>query len=134
MNNYSAIGRIAMDPKIGDGVVSSLLAVKRIYKSNDGVDTDFIPFALFGKQANNFRNLTHKGQKIGIDGSIKTSIYTDNNGQTQHGWSVTVGHFYLLDSKPKSSQEVASRLTAEQIAALSSQLSAASQQAESKVF
>lgn len=147
MNNFSGIGRIAVDPKLGNGVVNSLLAVKRVYKSSDG-DTDFVPLTIFGKQADNFNRLTKKGERIGIDGRIKTSTYTNEQGQTEHNWSVVVDHFYLLDnklnskldskldsklnsklnSKPKSSQEVAS-LTAEQIATLSSQLADASQQA-----
>lgn len=102
MNNYSAIGHIAMDPKKGNGVVNSLLAIKRIYKSSDG-DTDFVPLTLFQHQAENFNRLTKKGDKIGIDGSIKTSKYADENGEVHYGWSVVVNHFYLLSSKPKDS-------------------------------
>lgn len=103
MNNYSAIGRVSMDSKVGNGVVNSLLAVKRIYISNDGIEADFIPITLFGHQAENFDRLTKKGDKIGIDGSIKTSKYADENGEVHYGWSVVVSHFYLLSSKPKDS-------------------------------
>lgn len=99
MNNYSAIGRVAMDAKLGNNVLTSLLAIRRIYKSSDG-DTDFVPLTIFGKQADNFNRLTKKGDKIGIDGSIKTSKYADENGEVHYGWSVTVNHFYLLSSKP----------------------------------
>lgn len=101
MNNFSGIGRIAMDPKVGNGVVNSLLAIKRIYKSNDGVEADFIPLTIFGKQAENFNRLTKKGDKIGMDGRIKTSTYTNEQGQAEHGWSVVIDHFYLLSSKPR---------------------------------
>lgn len=100
MNNYSAIGHIAVEPKIGNGVLTSLLAIKRIYKSSDGVEADFIPITLFQHQAENFERLTKKGDKVGIDGSIKTSKYADENGEVHYGWSVTVNHFYLLSSKP----------------------------------
>lgn len=103
MNNYLAIGRVSMDAKVGNGVVNSLLAIKRIYKSSDNVDTDFVPLTLFGHQAENFYRLTKKGDKIGIDGSIKTSKYADENGEVHYGWSVVVNHFYLLSSKPKDS-------------------------------
>ncbi|RNE25090.1 single-stranded DNA-binding protein [Lacticaseibacillus paracasei] len=99
MNNYSAIGRISMDPKIGNGVLSSLLAIKRIYKSSDG-DTDFVPLTVFGKQADNFERLTKKGDKVGIDGSIRTNKYADENGEIHYGWAVVVNHFYLLSTKP----------------------------------
>lgn len=100
MNNYSAIGRIAMDPKVGNGVVNSLLAIKRIYKSNDNQTADFIPLTIFGKQADNFNRLTGKGDKVGIDGSVRTNKYADENGEVHYGWSITVDHFYLLSSKP----------------------------------
>ena len=99
MNNYSAIGRISMDPKIGNGVLSSLLAIKRIYKSSDG-DTDFVPLTVFGKQADNFERLTKKGDKVCIDGSIRTNKYADENGEIHYGWAVVVNHFYLLSTKP----------------------------------
>ncbi|WP_427883839.1 single-stranded DNA-binding protein [Lacticaseibacillus paracasei] len=103
MNSVNLIGRVAMDAKVGNGVLSSLLAIKRIYKSNDNQTADFIPITLFGHQAENFDRLTKKGDKIGIDGSIKTNKYPDENGEVHYGWSVVVNHFYLLSSKPKDS-------------------------------
>lgn len=103
MNSVNLIGRVSMDAKVGNGVLSSLLAIKRIYKSSDNQTADFIPLTLFGHQAENFDRLTKKGDKIGIDGSIKTSKYADENGEVHYGWSVVVNHFYLLSSKPKDS-------------------------------
>lgn len=127
MNNYSAIGRVSMDAKVGNGVVNSLLAIKRIYISNDGVEADFIPITLFGHQAENFDRLTSKGDKIGIDGSIKTSKYADENGEVHYGWSVVVNHFYLLSSKPRDSSPQLSDAT---VNVLNSQLMSASKQAK----
>lgn len=127
MNNFSGIGRIAMDPKIGNGVVNSLLAIKRIYKSSDNVDTDFVPLTIFGKQAENFDRLTKKADKIGIDGRIKTSTYTNEQGQTEHGWSVVIDHFYLLSTKPHNASEKLSDAT---INVLNSQLRLASNPAK----
>ena len=99
MNNVELIGHVATDLKAGNGVVSSLLAVHRIYKSQDGQDTDFIPLSVFGHQAENFQKMVSKGQQIGIDGQIKTSTYADQNGEKKYGWSVVVNHFYLLGSE-----------------------------------
>ena len=103
MNNFSALGRIAMQAKRGNGVVNSLLAIKRIYKSNDNQTADFIPITLFQHQAENFDRLTKKGDAVGIDGSVRTNKYADENGEVHYGWSVVVNHFYLLSSKPKDS-------------------------------
>lgn len=98
MNNINLIGRIAVDNKVGNGVVSSLLAVHRIYKSHDGQETDFIPISIFGKQADNFSKMVSKGEMIGLDGRLKTSTYADENGEKKYGWCVVVNHFYLLNS------------------------------------
>lgn len=136
MNNFSGIGRVAMDAKVGNGVVNSLLAIKRIYKSNDGVEADFIPLTIFGKQAENFYRLTKKGDKIGIDGRIKTSTYTNEQGQTEHGWSVVIDHFYLLSTKPRNDApkgSSAGTLSDATVNSLSTQLNAASKQAGVKV-
>lgn len=111
MNNVNLIGRIATDVKIGNGVVSTLMAVKRIYHSKDGIEADFIPLSLFGHQAENFSKMVSKGQMLGIDGQIKTSTYADpSTGEKKYGWSVAVDHFYLLGEhheggQPKLSQQ-----------------------------
>lgn len=111
MNNVQMIGHIAVDTKVGNGVVSSLLAVHRIYKSRDGEDTDFIPLSIFGKQADNFSKMVQKGQQIGLDGRIKTSEYVDQNGEKKYGWSVAVDHFYLLNSGKHEGQHKMSQQT-----------------------
>lgn len=121
MNNFSSIGRVAMDAKVGNGVLTSLLAVKRIYKSSDGIEADFIPITLFGHQAENFERLTSKGDKIGIDGRIKTSKYADENGEVHYGWAVTVNHFYLISSKPYNDDSP--KLSDATLTSLSTQLS-----------
>lgn len=134
MNNYSAIGRIAMEPKVGNGVVNSLLAIKRIYISADGIEADFIPLTLFGHQAENFNRLTSKGDKIGLDGRIKTNRYADKNGEVHYGWSVTVDHFYLLSSKPHNdASRDSTQLSDTTVNVLNSQLMSASKQAKAKV-
>lgn len=127
MNNFSGIGRIAMDPKVGNGVLSSLLAIKRIYKSSDG-DTDFVPLTVFGKQADNFNRLVSKGDRVGIDGSIKTSKYADENGEVHYGWAVIVNHFYLLSNKPHNGDST--KLSDATLNILNSQLMSASKQAK----
>lgn len=111
MNNVELIGRIATDIKAGNGVVSSLLAVHRIYKSKDGEDSDFIPLSIFGKQADNFSKMVSKGEMIGIDGQIKTSVYADQNGEKKYGWSVAVDHFYLLNGSKHEGQHKMSQQT-----------------------
>ncbi|MCT3335406.1 single-stranded DNA-binding protein [Lacticaseibacillus paracasei] len=128
MNSVNLIGRVSMDAKVGNGVLSSLLAIKRIYKSSDNQTADFIPLTLFGHQAENFDRLTKKGDKIGIDGRIKTSTYTNEQGQAEHGWSVVIDHFYLLSTKPHN--DASPKLSNATFHSLDSQLRSASSKAK----
>lgn len=128
MNNVNLIGRIATDVKAGNGVISTLLAVKRIYHSQDGQDTDFIQLSIFGHQAENFQKMVSKGDKIGIDGSIKTSKYADENGEVRYGWAITISHFYLLSSKSHNGDSA--KLSDATLNILNSQLMSASNQAK----
>ncbi|WP_203625594.1 single-stranded DNA-binding protein [Lacticaseibacillus mingshuiensis] len=102
MNNVNMIGRLAMDVKVGNNVSTSLLAVKRIYKSADSEDTDFIPISTFGRNADVLSKYCKKGDKVGVSGRIKTSTYTDKQGVAQHGFEVVAEHIYLLSNSKQS--------------------------------
>ena len=103
MNNVNMIGRLAMDVKQGNGVATNLLAVKRTYKGKDGEeDSDFIPITAFGRNADVLSEYTHKGDRVGVSGRVKTSTYTDKNGVTQHGFEVVIEHIYLLSNSKQS--------------------------------
>lgn len=132
MNNVNLIGRIATDVKAGNGVISTLLAVHRIYHSQDGQDTDFIQLSIFGHQAENFQKMVSKGQLIGVDGQLKTSTYADENGEKRYSWSVVVDHFYLLSSKAHGdkSKDSSPKLSDATLNILNSQLMSASKQAK----
>lgn len=99
MNSINIVGFIATEPKQNTAGVSFLLAVHRTYKSKDGVTADFMPVSAFGKVADVITNYAHKGCKLGVTGSIKTSQYTGTNGQNRNGWEVVAREVFLLDSK-----------------------------------
>ena len=100
MNSFSAIGRLAIDTRQGNNVATNLLAIKRIYKGKDSEeDSDFIPVSAFGRTADILSQYTHKGDRVGISGRIKTSVYTDKQGQQQHGFEVVIEHIFLLSNR-----------------------------------
>lgn len=101
MNNVNMIGYLATEPRDNSKSVSFLLAVHRLYKGKDG-DTDFVPVVVFGKLMDVILHYTHKGSQLGVTGSIKTSQYTDKDGNTRNGWEVVGEQVFLLDSKPKT--------------------------------
>ncbi|WP_203624476.1 single-stranded DNA-binding protein [Lacticaseibacillus sp. 866-1] len=111
MNSVNMIGRLALDTKVGNGVATNLLAIKRIYKSADGEDSDFVPVSSFGKTAEVMRKYCAKGDRVGISGRIKTSTYQDKNGVTQHGFEVTVEHIFLLSNSKQSHEDNKTAIT-----------------------
>jgi single-strand DNA-binding protein len=136
MNNVNMIGRLALDTRQGNNVATNLLAVKRIYKGKDGEeDSDFIQVTAWGRQADVLAKYCKKGDKIGISGRIKTSTYTDKQGQQQHGFEVTVEHIYLLNNSQSYSQSRSdnSALTDQDVNRLAQRLSQASKAAEVQV-
>jgi len=76
INSFCVVGRLTADPEIkeldgGNKVVNITLAVDRKYKDKDGNKiTDFIPFALWGKQAENISKISKKGSLVNLDGCI----------------------------------------------------------------
>lgn len=100
MNTVNLIGFLATDPKASGDAATFLLAVRRNYESKDGETADFINIATWGGLATNVLNHLHKGSKIALTGSIKTSHYTDAGGYNRIGWQVVANEVEFLDPKP----------------------------------
>lgn len=110
MRNISVIGRIGADPELrytqkGAAVASVNIAVNRERKDNDGnYPTDWWRLSLWGKNAENFANLTHKGSRVGITGRPEIDTWQDKNGNERQTPQIQVDNFDLLDPK-NSNQE-----------------------------
>ena len=82
MNNVSLIGRLTKDveerrTQSGTPVVSFTLAVNR-RKKDDGAD--FIKCIARDKAAETIAKYVHKGDKLYIEGKIRSRSYDDQNG------------------------------------------------------
>ncbi|WP_125702395.1 single-stranded DNA-binding protein [Lacticaseibacillus daqingensis] len=102
MNTVNLIGFLATDPKASGDAATFLLAVRRNYESKDGETADFINCIGWGGLATNILKHLHKGSKIALTGSIKTSHYTDAGGFNRLGWQVVAEQVTFLDPKPQS--------------------------------
>lgn len=78
MNCVQLVGRLAKDPKQGNGVVSITVAVDRPTQEKA---TDFPQVKVFGKQAETVMRYLRKGSQVAVIGSIETGKY-DRNGET----------------------------------------------------
>lgn len=104
MNTVNLIGYLATDPKASGDAATFLLAVRRNYTSQNGETADFVNCVTWGGLATNVLNHLHKGSKIALTGSIKTSHYTDAGGYNRLGWQVVAEQVTFLDQRPKPQQ------------------------------
>ena len=98
-NKVVLVGRISTDLELkqtnnGKSYCRFNLAVNRM---NEG--TDFIPAAVWNKQAENIVQYQSKGSLILIEGSIGTGNYTDQNGNNRKTFEVMVQNVQFLGSK-----------------------------------
>lgn len=102
MNSVQLIGRLTKDIDLrytqsGTAVGSFNLAVERNFKNADGErETDFIRCQIWRKAAENLEKFTSKGSLIGIEGSVQTRNYENNQGQRVYVTEINVDNFTLL--------------------------------------
>ena len=104
-NKAIEIGRLTADPELkqtqsGISVCSFRIAVDRRYKEKDGKrKADFINIVAWRKQAEFVCNYFHKGDPIGIDGSIQTRNYEDKNGNKREAVEVVTEQVFFVGGK-----------------------------------
>lgn len=104
LNNVVLVGRLTADPElkeVGEGkVVNFSVACPRSYKNADGeYETDFINCNVWNKVAENMKEYCHKGDVIGVKGSLQTSSYEDKEGNKKYKTDVRVDKVTFLSSK-----------------------------------
>lgn len=93
----------------GKAVAMFILAVNRPYTSQNGErETDYINCILWGKPAEALANNTQKGALIGVDGSIQTRTYDNQQGQRVYVTEVLAKSFHFLESKKTGHTDVLS--------------------------
>ncbi len=104
LNNVVLVGRLTADPElkeVGEGKVGNFtVACPRSYKNADGeYETDFINCNVWNKVAENMKEYCHKGDVIGVKGSLQTSSYEDKEGNKKYKTDVRVDKLTFLSSK-----------------------------------
>ena len=105
LNNVVLVGRLTADPEIKEvgkegKVVNFSLAVQRSYKNESGeYDTDFIQCNVWNKVAENMSEYCHKGDIVGVKGSLQSSSYEDKEGNKRYKTDVRVDKVTFLSSK-----------------------------------
>ena len=108
MNSINLTGRLGQDPKVGNvpsgsKVATLSLGVER--KTKEGKTTDWIDCVAWGKTADVIEQYTHKGDRIGITGTLQTRTFETANGEKRKVVEVLIERLeFLGDRKPDAAQ------------------------------
>lgn len=121
MNQVNLIGRLVRDPEMrfvpgsGRAVANMTIAVdknlakdkKQEFEQKGQPTADFVRVVVWGKQAENCANYLAKGRLIAVNGSIQTSSYKTNEGETRYTTEVLANNVEFLE-KGKQSEDTGS--------------------------
>ena len=109
LNHIVIMGRLVRDPELrrtgtGVAVASFCVAVDRDFVSKDGGErkTDFINCVAFRNTADFISRYFSKGSMIGVDGSIQTRTWDDQEGKRHWVTEVMVNEAHFVESKRDS--------------------------------
>lgn len=110
MNVTNLTGRLVKDPELkttnnGKSVCKFTLAVNRYNITTKQNEADFINCVVWGKTAENLSKYMSKGGLIGVEGSIKTGSYTDNNGTKKYTTDIWVEKIEYLSKVGESTSD-----------------------------
>lgn len=107
-NKAILIGRLTADPELkqttsGIYVLNFQIAVDRRFKGQDGErKADFITIVCWRQQAEFVSKYFHKGDAIGIEGTIQTRNYEDRQGNKRTAVEVVADNVFFVSSKSSS--------------------------------
>ena len=112
MNKVVLVGRLTKDPEVrvfsnGNPVANFTLAINRNYKNKDGnIDADFIPVAVYGRQADVIQKYVTKGSQLGVDGRIQVRSYDAQDGSKRYVTEVVADNIELMGSRKDNTNPV----------------------------
>lgn len=110
MNKVELIGRLTKEPEIKltsnqTQFCNFTIAVDRRFKDANGQrQADFINCVAWKQTAIFIQKYFHKGNRIGLTGSIQTRSFDDQNGQKRFVTEVIVDEAEFVESQPSQTQ------------------------------
>ncbi|HXP82141.1 MAG TPA: single-stranded DNA-binding protein [Verrucomicrobiae bacterium] len=110
VNRVILVGRLGKDPETrytsgGQAVCHFSLATDESFKSRSGERqkrTEWHRITVWGKQAEIAQQYLKKGAQIYLEGSIRTSEWTDKEGQKKTSYEINASNFRMLGSRSDS--------------------------------
>ncbi|MGE8081372.1 single-stranded DNA-binding protein [Peribacillus loiseleuriae] len=103
MQNFIAVGRLTKDPVLdysSNGIAKCTFTLAVESKKGSFKKTDFLPMVLWRQAAENASQYLVKGQRVGIEGKVRTSSYIVN-GKTVPGFEIEVYEIDYYDAPKK---------------------------------
>ena len=109
INNVVLTGRLSRDPEIkqtqsGVSVCNFCIAVDRQYKSGEEKICDFINCVAWRGTADFVSKYFHKGDGIGVTGSIQTRKWLTESGENRYATEVLCQQVSFLDGKKNAAE------------------------------
>lgn len=103
-------GRLCADPELkqtqsGVSVVTICIAVDRRYKSGEDRQADFINVTAWRSTADFIAKYFHKGDMIGLQGSIQTRKYQDKDGNNRTAVEVLAEQVHFVGGRKDSASQ-----------------------------
>ena len=104
MNSVQLVGRLTREPDVrytdgGSTVARFTVAVDRRFKREGEDSADFVSCVAWGKTAEFLEKYFRKGQRIGLNGRIKTVSYTNQEGTKVYTTDVVAENVEFVESK-----------------------------------
>ena len=105
MNSFNVIGRITKEPELRYTRENKPVMSLDIAINNAKEDTTFLPIVVFNKQAETIKEYCHKGDMVGITGTIKNHNWEDDKGNKHYDYTFIGNRVEFLSSKGNSTTD-----------------------------
>ena len=105
MNSFNVTGRLTKEPELRYTRENKPVMSLDIAINNGKDDTTFLPVVVFNKQAETIKEYCHKGDMLGITGTIKNHNWEDDKGNKHYDYTFIANRVDFLSSKTNSTTE-----------------------------
>ncbi len=127
LNKIMLIGNVGTDPEMrftpsGNPVASFRLATSRVYTASDGErkqETEWFTVVAWKKQAESCNQFLTKGQRVYVEGSLRTRAWEGRDGQKRITVEVIANRVIFLDKQalaPLPDEELPAEAGEEEVA------------------
>lgn len=127
LNKVMLIGNVGTDPEMrftpsGNPVTSFRVATSRVYTTSDGErkqETEWFTVVAWKKQAESCNQFLTKGQRVYVEGSLRTRAWEGRDGQKRVTAEVIANRVIFLDKQalaPLPGEELPTEAAEEEVA------------------